>query len=271
LNEQPKNTKDIKSKTLPGFDSPIDRLRAIVNQLRSPGGCPWDIAQTPESITPHIIEEAYELVEAIKTNDNSLIIDELSDQLLHVVMISEMIQERGGFNFDDVARHCSEKMIQRHPHVFGNDTISTSEEVNLAWEKNKAKQSLHNSIVDGIPNQLPALLYAQKLQKKAASVGFDWPSIKEPIKKLAEECKEFSEAASNTHQAEEMGDILFTIVNICRKLQLNAEDLLRNANHKFKSRFKQCETIAKKHHRQLSDYSETERDALWDHAKKCEG
>lgn len=250
--------------------SPIEKLKDIVKRLRAPGGCPWDIEQTPKTITPHIIEEAYELVEAIELEKNELIIDELSDQLLHVVMISEMINESGGFSFDDVVHHCAEKMIRRHPHVFGETTLETSGEVNKKWEEIKAKEKPDQSIVDGIPKHLPALLHAHKLQRKVAQVGFDWPDINGPIEKLTEECEELVNAITNDNIDEEIGDILFTIVNICRKSNKSAEDLLQNANRKFKERFKQCEQLARQHKTPINTLSIEALEALWDQAKKLQ-
>ena len=250
--------------------NPIDELKQIVKRLRAPGGCPWDIEQTPQSITPHIIEEAYELVDAIESENNDNIIDELSDQLLHVVMISEMIHENGGFNFDDVAAHCSNKMIRRHPHVFGDDSAANSGEVIKKWEEIKAKEKPNDSIISDIPNHFPALLHAQKIQKKVAQVGFDWPDLEGPIDKLTEECQELIAAISNEDVDEEIGDILFTIVNICRKLDKSAENLLQNANKKFKSRFETLEMIARTHQTPLKDLNITELEMLWDHAKKLQ-
>jgi len=250
--------------------SPIEKLKGIVQQLRAPGGCPWDIAQTPQTITPHIIEEAYELVDAIESDNLSNILDELSDQLLHVVMISEMIHETGEFCFDDVANHCSEKMIRRHPHVFGNSHSSSIGEVNKKWEEIKSKENPNQSIIDGIPKHLPALLHAHKLQRKVAHVGFDWPDLNGPIEKLTEECEELINAISNENIDEEIGDILFTIVNICRKSNKSAETLLQNANKKFKERFKLCEMLAKQHNKTIHELKLTELESLWDQAKKLE-
>ena len=249
---------------------PIDNLKQIVKRLRAPGGCPWDIEQTPKTITPHIIEEAYELVDAIESENNNNILDELSDQLLHVVMISEMIHENGGFNFDDVAAHCSNKMIRRHPHVFGDDSASDSGEVIKKWEEIKAKEKPNHSVISDIPNHFPALLHAQKIQKKVAQVGFDWPDLDGPIDKLTEECQELIAAISNEDVDEEIGDILFTIVNICRKLDKSAENLLQNANKKFKARFETLEMIATTHQTPLKKLNITELEILWDHAKKLQ-
>ena len=248
--------------------SAIDALKKIVHQLRT--RCPWDMEQTPKSIAPHIIEEAYELVDAIESDEPTKIIDELSDQLLHVVMIAEMMSETGAFDFEDVANHCTKKMIRRHPHVFGNDSAKTAHEVNRKWEEIKAKETPKESIVDGIPTHLPALLHAQKIQRTVAQVGFDWPNITGPIEKLTEECQELLTAINNDHIDEEIGDILFTIVNICRKSNKSAEDLLQRANQKFKQRFKLCEILAKNHGTPINNLSLKKLESLWDQAKKLQ-
>ena len=249
---------------------PLKKLRQIVKTLRAPDGCPWDIEQTPQTITPHIIEEAYELVDAIKKEDSNAIKDELSDQLLHVVMIAEMMSESGHFDLDDVINHCSEKMIRRHPHVFGTESSNSSNEITKKWEEIKAKENPNQSIVDSIPNHLPALMHAQKIQRKVAQVGFDWPDLNGPIDKLIEECTELANAVGTNEINEEIGDILFTIVNICRKLNTSAEELLQGANSKFKKRFKSCEDIAKAHNKSLKESTIEEIEIFWDQAKKLQ-
>ena len=251
-------------------ETPIERLKNIVKRLRGPGGCPWDIKQTPQSITPHIIEEAYELVDAIESKDDSSIIDELSDQLLHVVMISEMMAEKNAFNFNDVTNHCSKKMIHRHPHIFSNTKADTVSEVEKNWEELKAqeKNNASKSLMDQIPGNLPALMHAEKIQKKAANVGFDWPDINGVKEKLAEECKELIDAKSEKNIKEEIGDILFTITNICRKHGYSAETLLQDANKKFKDRFKKLEIISQQHNTTLKNTSLENLEIFWDQAKK---
>ena len=251
-------------------ESPIVKLKNIVKRLRGPGGCPWDIKQTPESITPHIIEEAYELVDAIESKDDSSIIDELSDQLLHVVMISEMMDEKKAFNFNDVTEHCSKKMIHRHPHIFSNTIAKTVSEVEKNWEQLKAQErnNQSKSLMDLIPSNLPALMHAEKIQKKAANVGFDWPDINGVKEKLIEECRELAQATSEKNIKEEIGDILFTITNICRKHGYSAETLLQEANKKFKSRFKKLEIISKQNNSTLAEASLETLEIFWDQSKK---
>ena len=256
--------KQTPSKDLP----PLQRLKDIVHMLRSPGGCPWDIKQTPQSITPHIIEEAYELVQAIESKDIHAIKDELSDALLHIVMLTEMLSETEDISLDSIAEHCSEKMIRRHPHVFGDTAdINTSDDVKAQWEEIKLKESKNKGLLDGIPDQLPALWQAHKIQKKVAQVGFDWPDTTGATEKLVEECQELLQATTDGHIDEEIGDILFTIANICRKEGKHAETLLQNANKKFKERFKQCEAIAKQHNKPLNTCTLTELEAFWHQAK----
>ena len=249
--------------------SNIEKLKNIVAKLRAPNGCPWDIKQTPKSIAPHIIEEAYELVDAIESDEDNRIIDELSDQLLHVVMISQMMSEKKRFTFEDIVNHCCEKMIRRHPHIFSNKSASTIDEVNNLWEEIKTKESNGSKhIMASIPNGFPALLHAHKIQKKAAALGFDWPDVSGTKEKLIEECQELLAAKTTTNINEEIGDILFTIANICRKLNKSAEDLLQKANKKFKNRFNTLEDITHSNNKRLIDLNLTQLDAYWDQAKK---
>lgn len=253
------------------MQSPLRKLKDIVKQLRAPGGCPWDNKQTPQSITPHIIEEAYELVDAIQSNDLDKIKDELSDVLLHVVMLTEMIQEKNGFSFDDVADHCSEKMIRRHPHVFGNKHAKNETEVWDHWESIKSKETKGESILNSIPDGLPALLKAHKIQKKVARIGFDWPDKNGPIEKLFEECKELANAIKSNIDSDiddEIGDILFAIVNILRKNNKSSEELLQLSNKKFTKRFKTLEQLLKHHKKDLSKCNLDELNTFWDQAKK---
>ena len=174
---------------------PIEALKDIVKRLRAPNGCPWDIEQTPQTLTRHIIEEAYELVDAIEQNETNHIMDELSDQLLHVVMISEMMKENDSFTFDDVAEHCVNKMIRRHPHVFGTSDAKSTKDVEKNWEQIKALEKTDQDTFSGIPKNMPALMVAEKIQKKAAQVGFDWPDTSGPMEKLNEEYQELIDSS----------------------------------------------------------------------------
>ena len=244
----------------------LDKLKEIVKRLRAPDGCPWDIEQTFQSLTPHIIEEAYELVDAIESEDVQHFKEELGDVLLHVVMLSEMADEKGWFKLDDVAKDVTDKMIRRHPHVFGDKSAQTADDVWVHWEEAKKKENPDSSVMDNIP-KLPALIQASKIQKKAARVGFDWPDKQGPIDKLREEVAELVEAVEDPHhREEELGDVLFSLVNICRHYQLNAEDVLRHTNQKFVKRFKLMESLFEG--RELQTLSLREMEAKWQEAKQ---
>ncbi len=247
---------------------PIDRLKKIVHRLRSPGGCPWDIKQTPQTLTPHIIEEAYEIVDAIETNDPEKIKDELSDSLLHITMLAEILSETSSVTFDEIATHCCEKMIRRHPHVFGDKTVNDSAGVNKQWEELKLKEQNSKDLFNSIPKHFPALLHAQKIQKKVSYLGFDWPSSEGAIDKLMEECNELKDATSDENITEELGDILFSLVNICRKYNKSAEDLLQKANQKFKNRFNLLNDIMTKHNKEFKNCTLEELEQFWNQAKK---
>lgn len=244
-----------KTTSAPGTDQPaIDRLRQIMARLRDPQtGCPWDIEQDFSSIAPHTIEEAYEVAEAIENNDMASLVDELGDLLLQVVFHAQMASEVGQFDFDAVADAICDKLVRRHPHVFGNVSINGAAAQTVAWEEQKAierraagKQSGDaESALDGVTVALPALTRALKLQKRAARVGFDWPDTGGALAKLAEESRELEqeiEGASDPDRlADEVGDLLFTCVNLARKLDIDPETALRNGNLKFERRFRRME------------------------------
>jgi tetrapyrrole methylase family protein/MazG family protein len=249
----------------------------IIKKLRAPGGCPWDRKQTMSSITPHIIEEAYELVDAIKQNDKEKIKDELGDVLLHVVMLANMAEEKQQFSISDVIASEKEKMIIRHPHVFADTKVKSINEVWQNWEKIKHKKenekNANASILDNIPPSLPALMAATKIQKKVARVGFDWNDVSGPIKKVYEEIDEiknidFSDLSKKDNLKMELGDLLFSIVNICRKMEIDAEEALYLSNNKFINRFKKVEKKAKKLNKNIYDMSLKELDKIWEEIKK---
>lgn len=257
--------------------APVDRLRAIVTALRAPGGCPWDQEQTLQSITPHIIEEAYELVDAIERDNTRDIEEELGDVLLHVSMLSEIASETKRFDMDSVAAKESEKMIRRHPHVFGDAHVENSDGVLETWEAVKAveKQAKQEGLLDSVPKGLPALMRAYKLQKKAAKVGFDWPDIEGAFDKLIEEVQEVKEATTlssqppdKEHIKEEIGDVLFSLVNVIRKMGFSSEALLQDANAKFYRRFKHVEQTAAQQNTNLERLSLEEMEAFWQESKK---
>ena len=228
----------------------MDRLLAIMDRLRDPnGGCPWDIEQDFSSIAPYTIEEAYEVADAIERQDMPELKDELGDLLFQVVFHSQMAQEAGHFRFEDVADAISEKMLRRHPHVFSNADARDAQSQIQAWEAQKAAERAEKadrdpSVLANLPVALPALLRAEKLSKRAARVGFDWPDVEQVLAKIDEELAEVREAVAEedaVHIEEEIGDLLFAISNLARKLQLDPETALRKANAKFERRFRGVE------------------------------
>jgi MazG family protein len=225
-----------------------------------------------QSITPHIIEEAYELVDAIESRDMTLIQEELGDVLLHVAMLSQMAEETKAFDMDDVATDVSDKMVRRHPHVFGDTKADTVDEVWKNWDAIKRTEK-DESILNSIPRALPALLQAQKIQKKVSRVGFDWPDPKGAWDKVREEWAEFEEAVSKKepeHMHEEAGDLLFSMVNGLRKHGIDCEEALRHCNKKFTARFEDMEQQAKDNNQDITKLSLEEQEALWLMAKHRE-
>lgn len=236
----------------------IDRLLAIMAQLRDPvRGCPWDVEQNFATIAPYTIEEAYEIADAIEREDLAALKDELGDLLLQVVFHSRMAEEAGYFAFDDVAAAISDKMVRRHPHVFGDADIASVAAQNEAWEAHKAKEREAKgeaaSVLDGVALALPALLRAAKISRRAARIGFDWPDADAVIDKIEEELEEIEfaveEQADNGNDCavieEEVGDLLFAAANLARKLDIEPETALRRATAKFERRFRRVETLAK--------------------------
>ncbi|MEP0190981.1 MAG: nucleoside triphosphate pyrophosphohydrolase [Erythrobacter sp.] len=248
--------------------SQIDRILSIMEQLRNPnGGCDWDLAQTFETIAPYTIEEAYEVADAIEQGDMSELKDELGDLLLQVVFHARIAQEAGHFEFEDVARSISDKMEARHPHVFGQAGGNMGE---TRWENLKDAERSDKgatSALDGVALALPALMRAQKLQKRAARTGFDWPDPSGAEAKIAEEIAEFKEATSAEHKVEEAGDMLFAVVNFLRAHGIAAEDALRAANGKFERRFRGMETFAEGG---FPNLSLDQQEALWQRVKSAE-
>ena len=234
---------------------PIDKLRSIVRILRGPGGCPWDIEQTQKSLIPNILEEAYEAADAIRSGDKNNVVEELGDLLLQVVMQSEIASESDEFFLEDVANAISDKLIRRHPHVFGDDQLNDTESVLNRWEeiKRSEKGSQKKYILDGVTNGLPSLIKAHEIQKKVEKVGFDWPEARSVIPKIREEIDEVEEAINesganqqNENLAEEIGDLLFAVTNLTRKIGMDSESLLAAANQKFINRFNEVEKILEK-------------------------
>jgi tetrapyrrole methylase family protein/MazG family protein len=250
----------------------IDRLREIVAKLRAPDGCPWDREQTHETLKPHLLEECYELIDAIDERNDDALLEELGDVLLQIVLHAQMASEEGRFQFDQVADRICDKLVLRHPHVFGESKLSTSEAVLQQWDaiKRSEKQD-RQSMLDGVPRSLPALARAQKIQSRAARAGFDWPEAQDVLAKIREEISEIERAQTEDQLAEELGDLLFSIVNFARKRKLDAEELLQSSNEKFTRRIRTMEVLAEEKGLQLTNLSLAEMDQLWDEAKKSEG
>ncbi len=250
--------------------SPVDRLRNIVAQLRSPEGCPWDREQTHQSLKPHLIEECYELIDAIDAGDDKEMKEELGDLLLQVVLHSQMASEDSRFDMDDVANLIADKLVNRHPHVFGETRLPDSAAVLRQWEVIKrAEKRERQSVLDGVPKALPALARAQKVQGKAARVGFDWSEAGGALTKVHEELREIESAPENRLQ-EEVGDLLFAVVNFARKKELDAEQLLNRATAKFVARFRAMERLADDRGLELTSLTLPQMDLLWEELKAAE-
>jgi nucleoside triphosphate diphosphatase len=258
---------------------PIDHLKAIMERLRAPvGGCPWDKEQTFETIAPFTIEEAYEVSDAISRGDLNSLKEELGDLLFQVIFHSQLAKEQGAFGFDDVVVALCEKMEARHPHVFGDGLVETADQQTANWEAMKqaeraAKIANDTSVLADVPLALPALMRAEKLTKRAARVGFDWPSLDQVFDKLVEETNETQEAIAEgdpNHIAEEIGDMLFVVANLARKAKVDPELALRHANAKFERRFRWIEHALAKDGRAPDQSDLEEMDGLWNRAKDFE-
>ncbi|WP_265821840.1 nucleoside triphosphate pyrophosphohydrolase [Geovibrio ferrireducens] len=253
----------------------FDRLVETVRKLRSPEGCPWDREQNLYSIKEHFMEEAYELLDALDNKDTENIREELGDIIFHVVFHSVMAEDEEEFSLDDVLEEINSKLIRRHPHVFGNETVSGTEDVIVNWDKIKAeeKKNLSRSFFDGIPASFPSLRRAEKLQKKARKVGFDWPGLEDCMGKVREEFAEFEEAVSEgsrEHIEHELGDVLFALVNVSRFLETNPDEALRKCNKRFTARFEYIGRKLAEKGLTYEDASLEEMDRLWDEAKAAE-
>lgn len=250
---------------------PIQRLLSIMAQLRNPaGGCEWDLAQDFSTIAPYTIEEAYEVADAIAREDLAELKDELGDLLLQVVFHSRMAEEAGAFDFAAVADGISDKMERRHPHIFGETQPNETAAVRANWERLKAEEraaKAQTGALDGVALGLPALLRAEKLQKRAARVGFDWPDESGAAEKLHEEIEEFGAATTESDKLEEAGDMLFAAVNWLRKQGITAEEALRAANRKFERRFAGMEAMAESENAVFSALNLEQQDALWNRVK----
>src|SRR5437870_4360737 len=253
----------------------FDELVALMVRLRGSNGCPWDRKQSLESLKPFIVEESYEVVDAIDRKDRPALAEELGDFLLQAVFVAEIAQEEGSFDIYDVVTAIHDKLVRRHPHVFGDVEAKDAEQVLVNWEKlkNEERKAANKSVLAGVPQSLPALLKASRLTEKAARVGFDWRRTEDVFEKLQEEIAEVHEAIASGDEGnihDEIGDLLFTVANIARKLNVNAEEALQSANGKFTRRFESMERSGRETGQNLDQLSLEEMDALWDAAKQSE-
>ncbi|MDF1794498.1 MAG: nucleoside triphosphate pyrophosphohydrolase [Thalassobaculaceae bacterium] len=266
-------------------DPAIDRLIAIMAKLRDPvGGCPWDVEQTFETIAPYTIEEAYEVAEAVTLGDTPALRDELGDLLLQVVYHARMAEEEGAFAFEDVARGIAEKMVRRHPHVFAGASVEDADAQTAAWEEQKATERAAKaavegrevSVLDGVSSALPALMRSVKLQKRAVRAGFDWPETADVFDKVDEELGELRaeitvDGTQNDDRIEdEVGDLLFTVVNLARRLKVDPETALRRCNAKFERRFRFMEQALAAEGKPVETVSLEEMEHHWQRAKRTE-
>jgi len=262
------------AETKPDLGAAIQEFAAIIRRLRGPGGCPWDAQQTPETLKTYVLEEAYELIEALDSQDPVQIREELGDLLLHLVFISDLYEERGEFSFTDVVRGIAAKMVHRHPHVFGDEKAETLEDLRRIWEEAKAQEGKGK----GKPGPLgevspawPALTQAQRLGEAASRLGFDWPGVEGALEKVEEEWQEFRQALTlppDPAWEEELGDLLFALVNVARFLKIDSEYALRRTIYKFIKRFNVVERTLAKQGKTPETATLEEMEAIWQAAKK---
>ncbi len=244
-------------------------LVEIIARLRAPDGCPWDRKQTHASLRENLLEECYEVLEALDEGDSGKLCDELGDLLMQVVLHTQIATEAGEFKLEDVLSSINTKLIHRHPHIFGSLKVRDAEEVALNWEVLKQEErEADASMLASAPKQMPALGYSQAIQRRVAQVGFDWEDIDGVIDKLAEEVSEFKQAESQEKRAWEFGDLLFTLANIARRLGVDLEAALRQANQRFYRRFTYMEELCRQRGVNLGSLSFDEQNALWEEAKK---
>ena len=249
----------------------MNELIRVIERLRDPDkGCPWDLKQTPESLREYIIEEAHELVEAIDSGTPGKIREETGDLLLQILLISQIFKERSEFNLDDVAETLSQKMVRRHPHVFGDTTVESADEVKANWEKIKQREKASKSIISDYPGSMPPLQVAKRISEQASSVGFDWSDPLKALEKVEEEVLELKrEIQSNNRDAcfEEIGDLIFAVANVSRLLSINPDAALKRTNEKFKMRFRYIEDQLTRSQKNISETALDEMEMLWERAK----
>ena len=243
-------------------------LADIIARLRAPDGCPWDREQTHVSIRGNLLAECYEVLESIDEGDSGKLCEELGDLLLHIVFHCQVASEAGEFELGDVISGINAKLIRRHPHVFGSKRVKDADEVASNWEVlKKEEREADSSILESVPRDMPALGYSQQIQRRVASVGFDWEDIDGVIDKLVEEVKELQQADSQEQRAAEFGDLLFTLVNVGRRIGIDSEAALRKANNRFYQRFSCMEELCRQREQTFSEMSFGEQNALWEEAK----
>ena len=245
----------------------FDTLVNIIARLRSPEGCPWDRKQTHESLKPNLLEESYEVMETIDRNSHAELCQELGDLLLQIVLHAQIASDEKQFAIEDVIESINTKLIHRHPHIFGDEIAGDIHDVVQRWEDLKRQERGNASVLEGLPQGMPALAYSQAMQRRAARVGFDWESKDEIIDKLAEEIKEYRQATDKKEQEDEFGDMLLTMANIARRQEINAEDALRKSNEKFRRRFCYMEEVCDQRGIALASLPLKEQDILWEEAK----
>lgn len=254
--------------SLPEDVSQFATLVDIIARLRAPDGCPWDKKQTHASLRKNLLEECYEVLEALDEGNSGKLCDELGDLLMQVVLHAQIAAEAGEFELGDVVNSITTKLIHRHPHIFGSLKVKDAEEVALNWEVLKQEERGGTSILASAPKQMPALGYSQEIQRRVAQVGFDWEDIDGVIEKLTEEVSELKRADSQERKAQEFGDLLFTLVNIARRLGVDSEIALREANQRFYQRFSYMEELCRQRGLNLGELSFDDQNALWEEAKR---
>ncbi|MAN24020.1 MAG: nucleoside triphosphate pyrophosphohydrolase [Gemmatimonadetes bacterium] len=256
----------------------FNQLVKLMKQLRSEDGCPWDIEQTHHSLRPYLMEECYETLEAIDSKNYKELVNELGDVLLQVVFHSQIAAENNKFDIEDVCKSIVEKLIRRHPHVFGNTPVEGKQQVIENWDaikREEKKQEGHDklSLLDGIPKNMPALMRSHRLQQRASKEGFDWTNLDDPLEKLNEECNELIESCRNKsieHMEDELGDVLFSIVNIARFLEIDAEQSLRMSANKFERRFRAIEQKLREQKLEMENLDLQSLDEMWNEVKREE-
>ncbi|MCS7206846.1 MAG: nucleoside triphosphate pyrophosphohydrolase [Dehalococcoidia bacterium] len=249
----------------------LETLRAILARLRGPEGCPWDREQTPQSLRRALLEECYESLEALDSGDEKRLVEELGDLLIHIAFHCQMGEERGAFRWEDVLRQVNTKLIRRHPHVFGDAQAHTARQVEEQWERIKKAEKPQASLLDGLPKDLPALAAAQAISQRVARVGFEWPTLESLLQKVHEELAEVQKASTPQEREREVGDLLFTIVNLARWLGVDAESALRTANARFRRRWQAIEETCRTQGWDFSALPPEQKEVLWQRAKEAVG